>query len=76
MSGETELRRNSYASNEISGRSDSNMEDAVEDFVKTHDATVKVPGVGAITLDSTALDKDEIDLKLDFGSGRAMEGKI
>ncbi|XP_023027128.2 uncharacterized protein [Leptinotarsa decemlineata] len=73
--GEMEVKRNSYSSNEVSSRSEGNFEEGVEEFIKTHDVKFTVPVIGDITVDSKGLDNDEIGLKLNFGSGSAVEAR-
>lgn len=72
-----QVTRNNY-NNEISGRSgDDSIETEVIELMKSHDLKFKLPAVGAVTVDSQNLDKDEIDFKLDFGDEEtASEGKI
>lgn len=70
-----EVTRNNYRSNEVLGRSDNSLEEGVEEFIKSHNVKISLPIVGDLTLDSRSLDNEEIDLKLNFNSGRAVEGK-
>lgn len=51
------------------------MESGVEEFIKTHDVKFSVPVIGEVTVDSTALDNEEIGLKWKFGSGSSLEGR-
>lgn len=75
LSDHVEVSRNTY-NNEISSRSaDGNLEDDVVELMKSHDVKFKIPAIGAITIDSKSLDKEEIDLKLNFGDeGTQTEG--
>lgn len=68
-----EINRNSYRANEITSRSDASLEDHVENYLKTHDATFKLPILGSsVTLGARNLDQDELDLNVKFST--AAEG--
>ncbi|XP_072389934.1 uncharacterized protein [Diabrotica undecimpunctata] len=68
-----EVKRNNYASNEIESRSYDNLEDSVEDYIKKHDVKFRVPLIGDVTVDSSALDSEQVEVKWNFGSGRALD---
>lgn len=71
-----EISRNSYRSNDVSGRSEQGIEDHVEEYIKSHDATFALPIAGArVTLGARNLDSDEVDLKVSFGEGRSAEAR-
>ncbi|KAF7279541.1 uncharacterized protein LOC143199663 isoform X2 [Rhynchophorus ferrugineus] len=60
----------------VSKRSDGDdIEDTVENFIKSNDVTFKLPVIGDVTVDSRKLDDDEISLKLNFGSEVEERGK-
>lgn len=47
------------------------------ELIKSHDVKFKIPAIGAVIVDSRNVDKDEIDLKLDFGEdGTQAEGNL
>ncbi|KAG5893949.1 hypothetical protein JTB14_009696 [Gonioctena quinquepunctata] len=71
--GGVEVKRNSYSPNDVSSRSEDSLEAGVEEYIKTHDVKFELPAIGDVTIDSKGLDNDEIDMKLNFGSGRAVE---
>ncbi|XP_028128250.2 uncharacterized protein LOC114324583 [Diabrotica virgifera virgifera] len=68
-----QVTRNNYASNEIESRSYDNLEDSVEDYIKKHDVKFRVPLIGDVTVDSSALDSEQVEVKWNFGSGRAFD---
>ncbi|XP_056635936.1 uncharacterized protein LOC130444681 [Diorhabda sublineata] len=70
-----EVKPNDYASNEVASRSYDNIEDSIEDYIKKHDITFKVPLIGDITVDSTDLDNEKIDIKWNLSSGRSLEAR-
>ncbi|KAF5276266.1 hypothetical protein FQA39_LY06615 [Lamprigera yunnana] len=60
-----EVKRNGFHPNEISGRSDSSLEDNVEQYIQSHDVKFKLPlGGSSVTVTAGNLDNDEIDFKL------------
>lgn len=62
-----EVTRNSFRANEVSARSEGSLDENVEDYLKSHDVTVKLPIVGStVTIGARNLDADELDLKLKF----------
>lgn len=68
------LTKNSYESNKI-GRSDGSIEDKVEEYVKSHDAKFELPLVGStVTLATSNLDQDELDIKLKFSDSSEVQG--
>lgn len=69
LSEAVEITRNSYRANEVSARGDGSIENNVEEYIKSHDATFKLPAVGSVTLAARNLDNDEIDFKINFGNG-------
>ncbi|CAH0555709.1 unnamed protein product [Brassicogethes aeneus] len=64
-----EVNKNSYRSNEITSRGDASIEDHVEEYIKGHDATFKLPVVGAVTVEARNLDNDEINFKVNYNNG-------
>lgn len=76
MSDHVEINRNSYRSNDVSARSENGLEDNVEEYIKSHDATFTLPIAGAkVTLGARNLDSDEIDLKVSFSEGE-VQGEL
>lgn len=75
MSENVEITRNNYRSNEAVGRSDESVLTGLEEFIKSHNVRISLPVVGDLTVDSRSLDNEEVDIKLNFSSGRAVEGK-
>lgn len=70
MSDHVEISRNSYRSNDVSARSENGLEENVEEYIKSHDATFTLPIAGTkVTLGARNLDSDEIDLKVSFSEG-------
>lgn len=70
MSESVEVNRNSYRSNDVQARSEMGLEENVEEYMKSHDVTFKLPIVGTkVTLDARNLDSEELDLKLSFSDG-------
>lgn len=69
-----EVSRNSYNGNEVTSRSENSIEDNVEEYIKKHDVTFKLPLESKITLGARNLDSDEVDLKLNFGG--EVEGQL
>lgn len=62
--------------NEVTGRSDDSIETSVEDFIKSHDVTFKLPVIGStLTFAARNLDQDEVDVKFRFNDGQ-VEGKF
>ncbi|KAK9692582.1 Protein of unknown function (DUF1676) [Popillia japonica] len=66
LSDNVEINRNSYRSNEITSRSDVNLEDKIDEYVKSHDFNFKLPFGSSVTLDAKNLDLDQLNLKLSF----------
>lgn len=65
------LTRNSYQTNSI-GRSQESFEDKVEEYIKSHDAKLELPIVDStVTLGTSNLDNDELDIKLKFTNSEA-----
>lgn len=58
------MTRNSFRSNEVSDRSDSTLEDNVQDYLQSHDVTFKLPEGASVTVGAKNLNQDEVDLKL------------
>ncbi|KAJ8926665.1 hypothetical protein NQ314_020944 [Rhamnusium bicolor] len=73
FSDNVDVTRNSYHVNEVSSRTDDSLESGVEEFIKSHNIKFNLPIVGFVTIDARSLDKEEIDLKLNFNSGGAAE---
>lgn len=70
------MKRNDYQTNEVEGRSDNSLEATVEEYIKTHDVTFKLPIVGStLTFAGRNLDQNEVDLKVNFNDGSQVEGK-
>lgn len=67
MSNDVEITRNSYRASEVTSRGDSTLEQTVENYVKTHDATIALPGA-TVTLGTQNLDEDEFDIKVKLSS--------
>lgn len=68
------LTKNSYQRNTI-GRSEGSIEDKVEEYVKSHDAKFELPIVGStVTLATSNLDQDELDIKLKFSDSSEVQG--
>nr|CAH7742904.1 unnamed protein product [Callosobruchus chinensis] len=70
-----EVSRNNHQLSETTARSEDSIEAGVEDFLKTHDVTFKVPQLGDVKVDSRSLDNEEINLKLNFGDDDEFEGR-
>ena len=63
-----EIKRNDSVSREARSNS---LEDTVEDYMKTHDFTFKLPYIGStLTFAGRNLDQDEVDVKLRFEDGQ------
>ncbi|XP_063919168.1 uncharacterized protein LOC135134414 [Zophobas morio] len=63
-----EIKRNDAVSREARSNS---LEDTVEDYMKTHDFTFKLPYIGStLTFAGRNLDQDEVDVKLRFEDGQ------
>ncbi|KAL3267846.1 hypothetical protein HHI36_006987 [Cryptolaemus montrouzieri] len=63
-----EISKNKYQPQQ-SARS-SSVEGNVENYLKSHDVTIKFPGVGsAVTVEGRNLDKNEVNLKLSLNHG-------
>jgi hypothetical protein len=64
---DVQVTRNGHNPNEVTSRSENSLEDHVEEFIKSHDVTFKLPVVGSqLTLGARNLDSDEVDLKVNF----------
>lgn len=75
LSENVEINRNSYRSNDVSARSENGLEENVEEYIKSHDATFTLPIAGTkVTLGARNLDNDEIDLKVSFTEGSEVQG--
>lgn len=74
MSDDVEITRNNYRSNEVVGRSHDSVLTGLEEIIKSHNIKFNLPVVGDLTIDSRSLDNEELDFKLNFNSGRAVEG--
>lgn len=70
-----EVKRNNN-DNVVVGRSSESLEENIENYVKTHDVTFKLPVIGSVTLGARNLDSDELDLKLDFKSDNEVQGIV
>lgn len=67
LTDDVEINRNSYRSNDVSARSEMGFEETVEEYLKSHDVTFKLPLVDSkITLGARSLDNDELDVKVKF----------
>ncbi|KAI4461714.1 hypothetical protein MML48_5g00002982 [Holotrichia oblita] len=75
LSDNVEINRNSYRSNEITSRSDTNLEDKIEEYVKSHDFNFKLPFGSSVTLDAKNLDLDQMNLKLSFSDSSQPEAR-
>lgn len=63
------MTRNSYSLNDVTSRGEDSIEDHIEDYLKTHDATFKLPIFDTkIELGARNLDNGELDLKVNFAS--------
>ncbi|XP_030768106.1 uncharacterized protein LOC115891705 [Sitophilus oryzae] len=69
FSDDVKVTRNSYRSNEISSRSNADYEDKIENYIKSHDVHFKLPVFGSVTVEGRNLDSDELDFKVNFGTG-------
>lgn len=70
------LTKNSYYDYSI-GRSDSSIEDKVEEYIKSHNAKFDVPLIGSsVTLGTSNLAEDELDIKLKFSDATEAQGKL
>ncbi|KAF7279542.1 hypothetical protein GWI33_007061 [Rhynchophorus ferrugineus] len=63
------ISKNSYRSNDASARNNEDYEDKIENYIKSHDAEFQVPALGTVTVDAKNLDSDELDFKVNFGTG-------
>lgn len=67
VSENVEISRNSYSGNEVDGRSDGSFLDTVEDYLKGHDFSFKVPFVESqVKISPRNIDKDELDISVKF----------
>lgn len=67
LTDNVEVTRNSFRANEVSARGEGSLDENVEDYLKSHDVTVRLPIVGsAVMIGARNLDSDELDLKLKF----------
>ncbi|ERL86324.1 hypothetical protein D910_03732 [Dendroctonus ponderosae] len=69
FSDDVKVSKNSYRSSESSGRSNDDYEDKMENYIKSHDVEFKIPAVGSVTVEARNLDSDELDFKINFGTG-------
>ncbi|XP_060529284.1 uncharacterized protein LOC132703813 [Cylas formicarius] len=75
FSDNVQITRNGYENEIFSKRSSNSVEDLVETYVKSHDISLGLPRLGSLKLSSRNVDDGEVDLKLNFGSGRAAEAR-
>lgn len=69
ISDDVEVNRNDNTDEEFTGRSDISYTDKIENYIKTHDVTFKLP-VGLIKVGARNLDNNELDVKLKFNEAR------
>ncbi|CAG9760741.1 unnamed protein product [Ceutorhynchus assimilis] len=71
VSDDIKLTKNSYRSNnnEATSRSDADYEDKIENYIKSHDVHFKLPVIGSVSVEARNLDSDELDFKINFGTG-------
>ncbi|VEN50392.1 unnamed protein product [Callosobruchus maculatus] len=73
VSEDVEVSRNDKPMDEVSQRS-LDLESKVENYVKTHDVTFKLPVGGKITMGARNLDNDELDVTWKF-EDRSIEAR-
>nr|XP_023027129.1 uncharacterized protein LOC111515126 [Leptinotarsa decemlineata] len=75
VSEDTEVSRNDISVNDGNIARSGDVEDKIENYIKTHDVTINLPIVGSVTLGAKNLDNEELDFSLKFGNRGVEEGR-